>query len=167
MLTILRVIYENKGQDNFRNMAYQFSRHLLIKATWQSKLIIHLQWSIRYQLDWLCWYFFVEMTQTIVIRERSIVTKKLPPEDRSLIEPLVLIISDVCESVHITELWHPAVVVLRAMRKQAEQVHVTKSLGKTLPWAMHQILPSGSCTIWLRYMIFLSDGLLYRTASWN
>lgn len=167
MLTLLTVIYENKGRDTSRNMAYQFSRHLLIKATWQTKLIIHLQWSIRHQLDWLCWYFFIEMTQTIVIRERGTVTKKMPPEDWSVIEPMVHIISDVCVSVHLTELWHPAVVVLCAMRKHAEQAHVTKSLGKTLPWAMHQILPSDSCTIWLCYLIFLSNGLLYRTASWN
>jgi hypothetical protein len=49
----------------------------------------------------------------------------------------------------------PGLVVVGAIRKQAEQAIGSKPVSSTPPWSLLQFLPLGSCL-----NFFLSDGLL-------
>jgi len=39
----------------------------------------------------------------------------------------------------------PKLVVLSSTRKQAGQAMISKPIGRTLPWPLHQLLPPASC----------------------
>jgi hypothetical protein len=51
----------------------------------------------------------------------------------------------------------PGLVVLGSIRKQAEQARGTKPLGSTLPWPLHQLLPSSSCSVLVPVLTSFGD----------
>ena len=52
---------------------------------------------------------------------------------------------------------HPWVGVLSSVRNQAEQTTRNKPVNRTLPWPLHQLLPPGSCLVWVPVCIFFYD----------
>ena len=57
-------------------------------------------------------------------------------------------------------------VVLAFVRKQAEQAMRSKPVSSsTLPWPLHQLLPTGSCAVSIPVLTSYSDGLRCGAAS--
>ena len=52
-------------------------------------------------------------------------------------------------------------VVLGSIRKQAEQVRGSKPVSNIPPWPLHQLLPPGSCPVWVPVLTSFSDELWY------
>jgi hypothetical protein len=48
-------------------------------------------------------------------------------------------------------------VVLGSIRKQAEQAMRSKPVSSTPPWPLHQLLPLGSSSAWVRVLTSFSD----------
>ena len=48
-------------------------------------------------------------------------------------------------------------VVLSSLRKQAEQAMRSKPVSSTPPWSLHQLLPLGSCPVWVPVLTSFSD----------
>ena len=52
----------------------------------------------------------------------------------------------------------PWLVVLGSMRKQAEQVRVSNSVGNTPSWPLHQLLPPESSPAWVSVLTSFNNG---------
>jgi hypothetical protein len=60
---------------------------------------------------------------------------------------------------------NPGQVVLGSMRNRAEQTIGNKPVSNTLPWPLYQLLPPGSCSVWVLVLASFGDELWYWTLS--
>ena len=59
----------------------------------------------------------------------------------------------------------PGLVVLDTIRKQVEQAMGRKLVNSTPPWPLSQLLPPGSCSVWVPVLTFLADKQRYGNVS--
>jgi hypothetical protein len=56
-------------------------------------------------------------------------------------------------------------VVLASLRKQAEHAMESKPVSSTPPWPLHQLLPPGSCPVFVSSLTSFSDEERYGNVS--